>query len=61
MYHFMDVPARSVVRRVGTHDLAAGESLPLGPAPDGLIQLADGSAAVPANGAVTRPREARGR
>lgn len=61
MCHFMDVPVRSVVGEVGTHGLAAGESLPLGTAPDGLIHLSDGSAVVPANGAVTRPRETRGR
>jgi hypothetical protein len=60
MYHFMDVRVRSVAGGVGTYDLAAGESLPLGTAPDRLIQLADGSAVVPANGAVTRSREVGG-
>jgi hypothetical protein len=61
MYHFMDVPVRSVAGGVGTRDLAAGESLPLGTAADRLIQLTEGSAGLPANGAVTRPREVRGR
>jgi hypothetical protein len=61
MYRFMDVPVRSVADGVGTRDLSAGESLPLGRAPAGLIQLADGWAVVLANGAVTRPREARAR
>jgi hypothetical protein len=60
MYHFMDVPVGSVLGGVGSH-FAAGESLPLGTAPDGLIQLADGSTVVRANGGVTRPREVSGR
>jgi hypothetical protein len=59
MYHFMDEPARSVTGRVGTHDLGAAESLPLGTAPAGLIQLVDGAAVLPPDGPVTtRPREA---
>ena len=58
MYRFMDVPVRSVAAGVGAYDLAAGEFLPLGTAPAGLIQLADGSAVVLANGAVTRPLKA---
>jgi hypothetical protein len=61
MYRFMDVPVRSVAGGAGTRDLDAGESLPLGTAPAGLIQLADGSTVVLANGAVTRPRESRAR
>jgi hypothetical protein len=61
MYHLMDVPVRSVVGGVGTHDLAAGESLPLATASDRLVQRAVGSAVVPANGPMTRPCEARAR
>ncbi len=61
MYRFMDVPVRSAAGRVGTHALAAGESLPFGRAPTGLIGLPDGSGVVLANRAMTRPREARAR
>jgi hypothetical protein len=61
MCHVIDVSVRSVVGGVGTHDLAASESIPLGTASDQLIQRAVGSGVVPANGAVMRPREARAR
>ena len=60
MYHLMDVSVRSMVGGVGTHDLAAGESLALGTASD-HDSARRRPAIVPANGAVTRPREARAR
>jgi hypothetical protein len=61
MYHFMDVPVRPVAGSAANHGLAADESFPFGRAPTGLIQLAGGSAAVLANGALRRRREARAR